>query len=104
MFGRGLFDPGRAVGVIEVLLNNRWGVVCENQPEDVARINARVLCRKFFSDDASVSPRPIHIPVARSAMFQPDVMLLCISFPVFDSFLVLCQHSLFWNLFSLQSE
>jgi hypothetical protein len=65
LFGSGLFDSERAVGVVEVFIDNRWGVVCNNEAEEVARANAGFLCRKFFNDGGSNDPRPIRIPVAR---------------------------------------
>lgn len=47
-FGQGLFDEQRAVGVLEVFMDNRWGLVCDKYSEEQAQINAIVLCKEFF--------------------------------------------------------
>ena len=64
-FGNGLFDEDRNVGVLEIFQDNRWGVVCSSQDEEVARVNAEVLCRAFFFSE-SMDPKQVTLTTARS--------------------------------------
>ncbi len=52
-------NPGRAVGVVEVFLGDRWGVVCGDDAGNVSQVTAQILCTRFsFSMD---DYRSIHI-------------------------------------------
>ena len=64
LFGKGIFDPRRAVGVVEIYQDGKWGMVCQNKPDDVAQDNANILCRRFFPS-VDINPKSIRIPVDR---------------------------------------
>ena len=49
-FGIGLIDQERAVGVVELFYNNRWGVVCRNHMEEFDKVTAELLCEGFSFD------------------------------------------------------
>jgi len=64
LFGRGNFDPTRAVGVLEILASDgRWGMVCDTKTEEQAKINAQLLCRELFAfNDVDASRALIPVP------------------------------------------
>ena len=63
-FGKGVFDPTRAVGVVEIYQDGRWGMVCQNKPDDVAQDNANSLCRRFFPS-VDVNAKSVRLSMER---------------------------------------
>lgn len=66
-FGHGRFDSSRAVGVVEIFMDQRWGMVCDREPENISQINANVLCEQFFANPStpSIEGETVRIAVPR---------------------------------------
>ena len=64
LFGQGRFDSTRALGVVELFEEDRWGMLCDREPEDVSRTNAQILCSHLFVGH-KVEGKTVTIPVTR---------------------------------------
>ena len=74
LFGDGIIDSEREVGVLEVFVDSRWGVVCASQSESTNELNARILCETFKGKNGGA--KPVRLSLSRCVYILAGAWLL----------------------------